>query len=266
MLVCVLAAPAAARTCQLDLRLDDSVTIAALQLTVDYSSAFGALDAAPNGVACQGDAFNTLALFRDDEDTSTLTASFLSLSGFTGPGRIAHCTFLDLGGNAVAADFAVSIEEATSPDGEALAAPRIFVLLPDCGDTATTTSTSTSTTTTSTTTSTTSTSTTSTTLPECGNGIVDGDEDCDDGEGNGPDGNCDAECHADVVCGDANGNDAVQSGDALLVLRAAIGQQVPCPEERCDVDGDRALRANDALRVLKRAVGQSVAMACPPPA
>lgn len=259
MLVCVLAAPAAARTCRLDLWLDDAVTIAALQLTVDYSSAFGTLDVAPDGVACQGDAFNTLALFRDDEAASTLTASFLSLTGFTGPGRIAHCTFLDLGGDAVAADFAVSIEEATAPDGEALAAPGIFVLLPDCGDTATTTSTSTTTTSTTT-------STTSTTLPECGNGVVDGDEDCDDGEGNGPDGNCDDECRADVVCGDVNGNDAVQTSDALLVLRAAIGQPVPCPEERCDVDGDQTLRANDALRVLKRAVGQSVVMACPPSA
>ena len=90
--------------------------------------------------------------------------------------------------------------------------------------------------------------------------MVDGEEECDDGNDDEGDG-CASDCTG-ILCGDANGNDAVQSSDALLVLRAAIGQGIPCPVDLCDADGDQVLRASDSLRVLRRAVGQSVVMAC----
>jgi hypothetical protein len=92
--------------------------------------------------------------------------------------------------------------------------------------------------------------------------VVEDVEECDDGDLEDGDG-CDADCTSLVLCGDANGNDHLQSGDALLVLRAAIGQAVECPFYLCDTDGDARVRTSDSLRVLKRAVGQSVVMACP---
>ncbi|HEY2776048.1 MAG TPA: myxococcus cysteine-rich repeat containing protein [Candidatus Binatia bacterium] len=104
--------------------------------------------------------------------------------------------------------------------------------------------------------------TTTTTIPFCGDGFVEGTEQCDDGNTIDGDG-CSSDCTTLVICGDANDNDRVSSGDALTVLRAATGQPISCPLWRCDADGDQHVRASDSLRVLKRAVGQSVKMECP---
>jgi cysteine-rich repeat protein len=274
------AAPASARTCEVALRLDSQVTLGALQLEIGYQAAPGSWLPGPLGVACATDAPNTLAPFVDDPATRVVTASFVSLTGIVGPRKLAHCSFVESGGTVEAQDFTIKVVDATTPDMQLPPKPLITVLLPDCsGDPVTTTTTSTtsttSTTETSTTTSTTSTSTTSTTtttdtttsttLPFCGNGVVDDEEQCDDGNTVPGDG-CEEDCTAAVVCGDANGNDTVQSSDALLVLRKAIGQPVICPDSRCDADGDDVVKASDSLRVLKRAVGQSVVMACPPAA
>jgi cysteine-rich repeat protein len=277
-----------ARTCEISLRLDDSVTLGALQLKIDYSAADGSWLPVASGIDCHTDAPNTLAIFVDDAVERSVTASLVSLAGFSGPRKLAHCAFDDPSAAAVPAAFLVIVDEASNVAGKVLSRkPRISVSMPDCGPDAPTTTTTTitttttttttlaptttvpppptSTTTTSTSTTTTTittTSTTSTTLVPCGNGIVDGDEECDDGNTADGDG-CDAGCTADVLCGDANGNDTISTGDALLVLRAAIGQSVTCPTSRCDVDGDAKVRAADSLRVLKRAVGQSVVMHCP---
>jgi cysteine-rich repeat protein len=289
------ATDAFARTCEIALRLDDSVTLGALQLTLLYQDAPGSFLTKDNGdVKCFGDAPNTLVPFLDDPVLRTITASFVSLAGIAGPRKIAHCWFSDPTDSALPGDFRVVVEEATKVDGRIIKAPRISVLLPDCGpdwtpttttttlDTTTTTSpvettttldstttttlapetTTTSTSTTSSTTETSTTSTTSTTEPWCGNGIVDELEDCDDGNADDGDG-CDSACSSLVLCGDANGNDRLQTTDALLVLRAAVGQQIPCPAERCDADGDQFVRVADSLRILKRAVGHSIEMSCP---
>ncbi len=257
---------AEARTCEVALWLDASSRLGALQVEVDYSAAAARFAPVPANPPCTGTVVNAIALFGNDEEAGVLTASVLSLLGFEGPLKVASCKFEDTAGTATAADLALAVRDASTVDGKPVPA-AVYALLPDCGDTTTTTSTtsSTSTTTSTSTTSTTSTSTTTTTLGEfCGNGVVDGDELCDDGNDEDGDG-CEADCTTDVICGDASGNAAVQTGDALLVLRSAIGQPVACPLERCDTDGDETLRTADALRVLKRAVGQSVVMACPRP-
>lgn len=269
---------AEARTCEVAIWLDPSPALGALQVDIDYSAVaarFAPIDTEP---ACSGEVVNAIALFGHDTEAGVLTASIVSLLGFEGPLQVASCTFEDADGNATSADLALAVRDSSTVDGQPVTV-AVHALLPDCGDTTTTTTTSTTTSTTTTTsststtssstttttTTTTSTSTTTTTLGEsCGNGVVDGDEQCDDGNAEDGDG-CEGDCTAEIVCGDASGNDAVQTGDALLVLRSAIGQPVPCPLERCDTDGDDKLRTADALRVLKRAVGQSVVMACPPP-
>ncbi|MFN2427222.1 MAG: multicopper oxidase domain-containing protein [Candidatus Binatia bacterium] len=64
------------------------------------------------------------------------------------------------------------------------------------------------------------------------------------------------------VCGDATGDDAIRAGDALLVLRAAVGSG-NCQPCVCDVDSQGGILASDALFVLKAAVGQDVTLDCP---
>ena len=291
-----------ARTCEVALRLDDQVTLGALQLEIGYGAAPGTWEPTAKGIDCVADAPNTLAPFVDDPAIRTVTASFLSLSGIFGPRKLAHCYFVESGGTVTAQDFTIVVKDATTVDANPTWYPHISVLLPDCG-TETTTTTTTSTTVTVTTTTaepttttdepvtttteepvttteepvttteepvttttlepvTTTSSTTSTTVPYCGDGVVEDNEECDDGNTVAGDG-CDANCTAAIICGDANDNDHIQTSDALLVLRAAIGQHVACPKDRCDADGDEVVRASDSLRVLKRAVGQSVVMACP---
>jgi hypothetical protein len=70
------------------------------------------------------------------------------------------------------------------------------------------------------------------------------------------------EVPGDVLCGDASGNDDIAAGDALFVLRTAVGVQ-PCNLCVCDVNGSGGVTSSDALLVLRKAVGQSVNLDCP---
>jgi hypothetical protein len=55
----------------------------------------------------------------------------------------------------------------------------------------------------------------------------------------------------------------IAATDALIILKAAVGQSLECPPERCDVDSSGSLVASDALRVLQTAVGLDVELNCP---
>lgn len=54
------------------------------------------------------------------------------------------------------------------------------------------------------------------------------------------------------VRGDANGNGALDAGDAYIVFQAAEGAAEPSPDEirRGDVDGDGRLTQSDLSRIL----------------
>ena len=58
--------------------------------------------------------------------------------------------------------------------------------------------------------------------------------------------------------GDLNGDEKVDAGDALLVLKAAVGKTelTDAQKELADVNGDNAIDAKDALLILKKAVGK----------
>jgi hypothetical protein len=64
------------------------------------------------------------------------------------------------------------------------------------------------------------------------------------------------------MCGDVNRDDKITAGDALMVLRGAVGT-TNCPLEICDYNGNGTLTAGDALAVLRVAVGQQVEPNCP---
>lgn len=64
------------------------------------------------------------------------------------------------------------------------------------------------------------------------------------------------------VCGDANHNGTITASDALIALKAAVGDGA-CLLERCDFNGDMEVKASDALGILKTAVGQPTNPQCP---
>jgi hypothetical protein len=106
-------------------------------------------------------------------------------------------------------------------------------------------------------------STTTTTLPLCGNLLVEGPEECDDGDqswhmGEG----CRADCSL-VRCGDADDSGALSARDSLFMLRAAVGV-ANCEPCVCDVDDTSGPpTATDALRLLRVAVGVPLEIRCP---
>lgn len=63
-------------------------------------------------------------------------------------------------------------------------------------------------------------------------------------------------------CGDPNNDNKTTSGDALLILKGAVGSGV-CPQNVCDVNFTMSVTTTDALVVLRRSVGQSISLTCP---
>ncbi len=112
---------------------------------------------------------------------------------------------------------------------------------------------------------TTTTTTTTTTLPPpaCGDGRVDPDEQCDDGdEVYTPGDACTEHCLL-VNCGDADGSGALSLIDALLILHAALGTG-DCSLAVCNVDSNLdIITASDALRLLRVIVGFPIELRCP---
>jgi cysteine-rich repeat protein len=100
-------------------------------------------------------------------------------------------------------------------------------------------------------------------LPLCGNFLVEGLEQCDDGDqswhmGEG----CRADCSL-VLCGDADDSGALSARDSLFMLRAAVGV-ASCEPCVCDVDDTSGPpTATDALRLLRVAIGVPLEIRCP---
>ncbi len=65
------------------------------------------------------------------------------------------------------------------------------------------------------------------------------------------------------LCGDANDDGDIKSGDALIALKTAVGTE-SCAPVRCDYNGDGKVRTGDALLILQAAVGTGVEPQCPP--
>jgi cysteine-rich repeat protein len=109
-------------------------------------------------------------------------------------------------------------------------------------------------------------STTTSTTPgtaTCGDGVVDPDEQCDDGDTQWQSGEaCTAECVL-VFCGDTDASGSLSVTDALFILQAALGTN-ECDPSVCDVDHTLThVSASDALRLLRFALGLPVELDCP---
>ena len=233
--------------CALSFSLVDAVQVGSLQWAINYSAAPGEVAGSGASVQCTNKVSSAFASMQDDEAQSRINAAYISLAGFTGPRLLAECTFL---ANDVpdVSDFSITVSDAATKQLQPIIPlPTVALSEIDC-DSATTTTTS----------------TTTTTIPECGNGDIDGDEECDDGPANdnATPGGCRLDCTQDRVCGDGDGNGTVNVIDAQWVLKAAIRLVSPCPLTACDPTGDAKVRVSDAQHVLFKSVGLMPNLVC----
>ncbi len=96
----------------------------------------------------------------------------------------------------------------------------------------------------------------------CGNGVLNVEEQCDDGDNDWMKGDfCREDC-SKVDCGDTDDDGDVDIVDALYILRAAVNLE-SCTLLVCDLTGDLKVRVSDALRALQHSVGLPVVLNCP---
>src|SRR5688572_14269576 len=65
-----------------------------------------------------------------------------------------------------------------------------------------------------------------------------------------------------ILCGDANNDETISAPDALFALKTSVGT-AECIPERCDYNGNGMVQSSDALLILKVAVGASIEPQCP---
>lgn len=89
----------------------------------------------------------------------------------------------------------------------------------------------------------------------CGNGVINDFETCDDGNDEGGFGDiCSKYCIANTTCGAPTGGRAPSIKDALYILRVAVGLN-SCDLALCDVDSNGFINTSDVLRLLRVIVG-----------
>jgi cysteine-rich repeat protein len=231
--------------CDIEVSLADAVEIGSLQVEVDYAAADGEFQGDGSAVQCFTRAPNTLGTYHDDENQRSVNAAMITLAGFTGPRAIFECTFLPGVALPEAGDFSFSVSDAGDSDATPIfPRPSIVVSAIDCYDPLAPTTT-----------------TTTTTTPVCGNGSLEGVEECDDGNVADGDG-CNALCVEAAICGDADANLKITTTDAQRILHASVGLPAACQIDVCDTSGDGGLTVGDAQRVLRRAVGLPSPLLC----
>lgn len=96
----------------------------------------------------------------------------------------------------------------------------------------------------------------------CGNGIVEGAEECDNGPLNSDEivGACRTDCRLPGICGDADEDTVLSVTDVILVLRKVVAHDATCA--LCDTNGDGTLEPSDALRLLRTVLGLGSGVWC----
>jgi len=132
--------------------------------------------------------------------------------------------------------------------------------------------------------------------PQCGNGVAEATEACDDGNGSSSDGclpgctaascgdgytwsgvescddgslnddadleGCRTDCSFQDMCGDATGDGVVTATDAAIILSSSVGLSDACRLSSCDVDGNNSITASDSIRTLQAATGMEAQLDC----
>jgi hypothetical protein len=214
-------AVAPAAQCVFTVSMTSGTDLNNIDFTVDYSNTDGGdVEGSPSRPECVtalgGQAF---AAFHDDDDEDRLLVSFIRLSYFSAPAPLVACRFFYDVLEPVAGDFDVDVSNAgrDGQDNNVLPLPNILVSNVECpGEFPDTT--------------------TSTTL-DVTTTTLGGDERCGFPVTNGT---------------------SPSASDALFTLKAAVGGAV-CAPCVCDVSGDGNVGAGDALTILRVAVGSQPA-------
>lgn len=215
------------KTCALTLRVDGSGVLAALELSVDYDDTGVDFVGEANGVDCQSVPPGAFAFENDEDATKNLNVGLISAIGVALPADFWRCSFVASGEAPTAGSFVVQVVDAIDAGFEPIDADA-FVTDIDCE-----------------------------TAASCGNGILENDEECDDG---GPSATCSAGCRLAEeleVCTVSLSaySDSVLGGiDLALDYSAAagefdgVGTSVDCESKvesalaaRNDRDGDKVL-------------------------
>lgn len=234
----------AGNRCVVWFRMKSDESVSSMNFDVYYPAEEGSFEGQGGDVVCQiAIPGSTLDAFRDRDldGENILTAGVLRVNSFTGPLDLVACSWIYNSAPPSKSDFLIAVTDAAliTEDFEEIdivPVPNVRVDRVECpgqlpGDLGTTTTTTTSVGVSSTTTMLLPTTTLIATGNSCGQPTSSGRR--------------------------------PTSGDALFVLRAAVGL-VECDVCLCDVDGSGRVASSDSLRVLQAAVGISVPLNCPP--
>ncbi|MBI5505216.1 MAG: DUF4215 domain-containing protein [Deltaproteobacteria bacterium] len=258
---------AGTQRCLIGFHVAGNGVLGSLQFNVGYADAGGDFEGTGEAVACTPTIESTLTASNDRDPQRELRLGLVSPSGLTLPIDLWQCDFLTTTFPPVPDDFLIAGVEATDLS---LTAIPVDVTLGNLGCIGIP-------------------------PPQCGNGRVEEQEACDDGNtvntdactntcrvaicGDGivqpglgetcDDGNtldtdlCTSLCKT-VGCGDVSRDGKLLAGDALQILKQAVGLETRCVDALCvcDTNGDAGVKASDALLALKAAVGQSVELNC----
>lgn len=123
-----------ALTCRVVFRLDDDVTVGALQWETDYSDVPGFLLGSGSQAECAKLVPSAIAAFNDVDATETLNFGLVDLEGFSGPTDLAECTF-KASVTPLKSDFVITVTEATDNSEDGLPIdpkPGVSVATIDC--------------------------------------------------------------------------------------------------------------------------------------
>jgi cysteine-rich repeat protein len=156
MLLCVLAPgplPAAEtpQVCRIVVGVDGAATLGGVELELDYEAAEGEFAGAGESVECTSIAAGVFATARDDDQDRRLDLAMISVLGVALPQDFWRCTFVPEAGIPGMDSFVVTVQEALDPGGAPVEATATLRTI-ECDD-----------------------------MAVCGNGIVEGAEECDDG-------------------------------------------------------------------------------------
>jgi len=179
--------------CDVTFRVQSAKPLSGLTFQVDYADSAAEFAGSGSGVECTTLVPGALGAYNDQEADSTLLAALVAVSGFEGGAEVVRC-HLDAASEPSPSDYGIKVVDAIDPAGAAIEpAPVVEIAGFSCdvggtggstggeqpaGDT----------------------NEPSGGGPVCGNGTVEGDEQCDDGNANDADA-CRNDCR-EAICGD----------------------------------------------------------------
>ncbi|MFN2375553.1 MAG: hypothetical protein ABR538_03390 [Candidatus Binatia bacterium] len=212
-------------TCVFTIAMTAGTDVNNLDFEVDYKAAVGNVEGTATRPECtraiNGQAFVS---FHDDDENSILTGAVIRLTKFSAPITLAGCRIFYDSNEPIPGEFIITVTNAgrDGEDDNVMPKPTMAVTTVECpGELP---------------------EVTTTTLPETTTTLPGGGGDC-----------------GVPLSGGVKPN----ASDALFALKAAVGVG-ECELCVCDVNSSGSVAAGDALAILRAAVGSEAVLDCPP--